>query len=91
MIIIKPKLVRMKQFKPVYIPSVKQIFTRRGFLNSTSSKEFCNTFSRNPQEVFDSTSKQFNQWQYEEYAKAKAAEEAAKAAEDAAAQQAHAD
>lgn len=73
---IKDKLIANQAFRPCLIPKTKDIFKRLGFKStSQSTGGQVADFTRSGIESFSRTQRNFNQWQYEEYAKMKALED----------------
>lgn len=73
---IKSKLIFNQAFRPTIIPKTKDVFRRLGFkMTSQSTGGEVADFSRSGLEAFSRTQHNFEQWQYEEYAKQKALEE----------------
>lgn len=63
-----PDKGKLNAFVPVRIPKVRDVFKRRGFLRSAESRSNpLEIMSRNPLEVHDHVSKQFDQYLYDEY------------------------
>lgn len=74
---IKSKLISNQAFRPTIIPKTKDVFKRMGFkVTSQSHGGVVAEFGRSGLESFSRTQRNFEQWQYEEYAKQKALEEA---------------
>lgn len=73
---IKDKLVANQAFRPCVVPKTKDIFKRLGFKStSQSTGGQVADFTRSGIEAFSRTDRNFNQWQYEEYAKMQALED----------------
>lgn len=65
-----PDKGKLNAFVPVRIPKVRDVFKRRGFIRSTESRSHSlEIMSRNPLEVHDHVTKQFDQHLYEEYSR----------------------
>lgn len=73
---IKDKLVFNQAFRPCVVPKTKDVFKRLGFRStSQSTGDQVADFTRSGLEAFSRTERNFNHWQYEEYAKMKALED----------------
>lgn len=73
---IKDKLIANQSFRPCVVLKTKDIFKRLGFKStSQSTGGQVADFTRSGLESFSRTERNFNQWQYEEYAKMKALED----------------
>lgn len=64
-----PNKAKLTAFRPVRVPKVKDIFKRIGYRNLPNSQEGMTAdFSRNPLEHFDSESRKFDEYAYQQYA-----------------------
>lgn len=61
-----PNESKLTAFVPVKVPKPRDIFRRRGLLNTTDSMSIAD-YNRNPLSDFDSETRKMNQEYYEQY------------------------